>query len=359
EWGLALTYEEMKKYKEAIKHYRNSIDVIESVRGKLQSGEQKAGFLKEKIKIYEGLINLLFIRSSEDSGGSYIQESFHVAERARSRAFLDLLAEAEVTVASGLPEELRQEEEDLQIQLTNIQQKLLNPQLNVEERKGIYKELQSIESNYNDFILKIRANSPKYASLIYPVPYSLDKAQKELLDDKTYIIEFFMGEKNFFIWVISQDEVLWSKSFPSSEKLFDKINSYYTQISRRKLNLDFKLGKELFDTLLKEGLEQVPALSNLIIVPDGLLLRFPFEALVLEIKNGTPKYLLEDFTIAYAPSASVLGEIRKFQETETTKSIELLALGNPVIEGKGEEGNATVEYLRFSGVSLLDLPFAE
>jgi CHAT domain-containing protein/Tfp pilus assembly protein PilF len=360
EWGLALTYEEMKKYKEAIKHYRNSIDVIESVRGKLQSGEQKAGFLKEKIKIYEGLINLLVRQEGENPGKGYIQESFHIAERARSRAFLDLLAESEVTVATGLSEELRREEEDLQGQLTNIQQKLLNPQVKAEERKGIYKELQSIESNYSDFILKVRTNNPKYASLIYPEPYTLEKVQNILLDDKTFIFEFFIGEENSFVWLISRDKIIWSKSYPSSEKLFDKITSYQTQISRRKLNLDFKLGEELFGILLKEGLEQVPVLSNLVIIPDGLLLRFPFEVLVIGMEKGVPRYLLEDYSVAYAPSASVLGVIKMLEPAKTKNLVDLMAIGNPFF-GEEEEkaGNTALEFVRSRGVQLESLPYAE
>ena len=108
------------------------------------------------------------------------------------------------------------------------------------------------------------------------------------------------------MWVISRDKILWSKSLPSKSEFFEKIATYQNQISRRKIKLNFNLGKEIFDDLLKDALEQVPISSHLIIIPDGLLLRFPFEALVKEIKNGVPKYLLEDFTVTYAPSASVL-----------------------------------------------------
>lgn len=361
EWGFALSYEKKKNYHEAIKHYKNAISTIESVRGKLETEEQKVGFLRRRIKIYEDFINLLFkiIKKEKDSAKKYTLESFHLAERAKSRAFLELLAEAKVAPTAGILTELKSEEKSLQRKLTNTQQKLLDSKTKGDEREKLYLELQQIESKYNDFILKLRKKSPKYASLVYPEPYTLDKVQKELLNEKTFIIEFLIGEENSFIWIISKDKILWFNSFPSKPELFEKIASYQAQISQRRIKLDFQLGKEIHDFLLKDALGQVSLSSHLIIIPDGLLLRFPFEALVREIKDGIPRYLMEDFIISYAPSASVLGEIKRLQRAEIGEPIDLLALGNPVMEEERKATNSTIEYLRSSGVDLSPLPYAE
>lgn len=361
EWGLALSYEIENKYYEAIKHFQGAINTVESIRGKLETEEQKIGFLREKVKIYEGLINLLFkLREKDkDSAKEYVQKSFHVAERAKSRAFLDLIAEAKVAPTTGLPAGLESEEKNLQNQLTNIQQKLMDPKIKEAEREKLYNELHAIESKYNDFILELRKKSPRYASLVYPEPYTLDKVQRELLDEKTFIIEFFIGEENSFLWVISKDRILWFDTFPSESEFFEKIASYQNQISQRRIKLDFHLGKELFDVLLKDALEQIPVASHLIIIPDGLLLRFPFEALVKELKKEKPRYLLEDFTITYAPSASVLGEIKTLQKEKIDKPIDFFAMGNPIIEEEGKVESAAVEFLRSSGIQLISLPYAE
>jgi CHAT domain-containing protein/Tfp pilus assembly protein PilF len=359
EWGLALSYEKKEKFYEAVKHYKNAINTIESVRGKLETEEQKVGFLREKIKIFEGLIKLLFKLREKEPAKGHIQESFHVAERAKSRAFLDLIAEAKVAPLTGLSAELESEEKNLQNQLTNLQQQLLNPKIEEEKREKLYLELQEVESKYNDFILELRKKSPKYASLVYPEPYTLDKVQEELLDEKTFLIEFFIGEENSFLWVFSKDKIIWFGTFPNESEFFEKIASYQSQISQRRIKFDFQSGKELFDVLLKDALKEIPVSSHLVIIPDGFLLRFPFEALIKEIKNGNPRYLMEDFVISYAPSASVLGEIYKLQRTGISEPIDLIALGNPVIEEEGKAASAVVEYLRASGVPLTSLPYAE
>jgi len=358
EWGLALSHEKKAEYDQALRHYRNALDTVESIRGKLVSQEQKVGFLGETIDIYEGLIDLLIRLREKDPTGGNVAESFHLAERAKSRAFLELMAEAKVNLASGISQELETEEKNLQVLLTDLQQKLLDPELKGDQKEDLYKELQSAESRYNDFILELRKKTPEYASTAYPEPYTLEMAQSRLLDKDSYLLEFFLGKENVFLWAVSKDKILATQSFPAGHEVFKKILEYQTQIAQHKINLDFRLGKEIYDALLKGALGLIPASSHLIIIPDGLLLRFPFEALVKEVESGAPRYLLEDYVISYAPSASVLGEIKGTQRPAAAGPVDLLAMGNPVFEDKEKATRADVEYLR-AGAQLLPLPYAE
>jgi CHAT domain-containing protein/Flp pilus assembly protein TadD len=358
EWGLALSYDKKGDYDQALGHYRRALETVESIRGKLVTQEQKVGFLGETIDIYEGFIDLLFRLRQKDPSGAYVAESFHLAERAKSRAFLELLAEANVNLASGISQELEAEEKNLQVQLTGLQEKLRDPELKTEEKEALYKEIQTAESRYNDFVVELRRKTPGYASTAYPEPFTLAVAQDRLLDKDAYLLEFFAGKENVYLWVVSKDKVLSVRSFPSGHDVFKKIQEYQTQIAQRKLNLDVRLGKEIYDLLLKDALSPVAANSHLLIIPDGLLLRFPFEALVKETPGGGPSYLLEDYVISYAPSASVLGELMERKPRRSDWPFELLALGNPVYETADKTGAADVEYLR-AGSGLLPLPYAE
>jgi CHAT domain-containing protein/Tfp pilus assembly protein PilF len=358
EWGLARSYEKKEEYEEALRHYKNAVQMVESIRGKLLTQEQKVGFLGETIDIYEGLIELLFKLREKDPAREYLAESFHLAERAKSRAFLELMAEAKVNLTKGISRELETEEKNLQALLTDLQQKLLDPGIKAEEKENLYKELQSAESRYNDFILELREKTPEYASTVYPEPYTLDRAQTELLDKNTYLVEFFLGKQNAFLWVISKEKILWAQSIPRKHEVFLKILEYQTQIAQRKINLDFRLSQEIYDFLLKDALRPIPASSHLIIIPDGPLLRFPFEALVTEVKGHSPKYLLKDYVISYAPSASVLGEIEGRKGRAPDGPVDLLAMGNPVFEHQERAVQADMEYLR-AGARLLPLPYAE
>ena len=82
----------------------------------------------------------------------------------------------------------------------------------------------------------------------------------------------------------------------------------------------------LFKELLLPIEDVLPdSIEHLIIVPDGFLYFLPFEALIIESEN---KFVVEKFTISYAPSCSSLLFLKKKDvRIEHPKSI--LAIGNP------------------------------
>jgi CHAT domain-containing protein len=69
-----------------------------------------------------------------------------------------------------------------------------------------------------------------------------------------------------------------------------------------------------------------PAGARLLIVPDGALHHLPFETLVPPGAGAAPSRLVEVCEIAYAPSASTLGALRRLPPVAAR---DLLALGDP------------------------------
>ena len=96
----------------------------------------------------------------------------------------------------------------------------------------------------------------------------------------------------------------------------------------------------------------------------------PFEALVSRMEGQTPRYLVEDYPIAYLSSASLLKTLREAQARKTTKArFPLLAFANPVY-GRSETLGATRgesdldglrarAYLDLMGGTFLELPETE
>ena len=70
---------------DAATHYRAAIEAIESMRSRLGSSEFKTTFLSGTITAYERLIDVLAHQGRKE-------EALYVAEKARARAFLDMLA---------------------------------------------------------------------------------------------------------------------------------------------------------------------------------------------------------------------------------------------------------------------------
>jgi CHAT domain-containing protein len=83
--------------------------------------------------------------------------------------------------------------------------------------------------------------------------------------------------------------------------------------------------------LLKYVESQLKHVTNLRIVPDGSLWDLPFQAL----DNGDYRWLVEDYSISYAPSFSILREIQKKRRSSPIREeSELLAFGNPKISSQ-------------------------
>jgi CHAT domain-containing protein len=111
---------------------------------------------------------------------------------------------------------------------------------------------------------------------------------------------------------------------------------------------------QLYDLLLKPARAQLQNINSLIIVPDGVLWELPFQAL----QAAGNRYLIEDYTVAYAPSLTVLREMQKQRLRQTrppTAAPTLLAFGNPAF---GDETAARVKTV-FMDEQLGPLPEAE
>lgn len=79
-------------------------------------------------------------------------------------------------------------------------------------------------------------------------------------------------------------------------------------------------GRWLFDQLIAPLLAEIPADSDLILIPDGVLQRLPFATLVLP--NRT--FLIERQPLAIAPSASVF-----LHDSSSANILKVLVVAQP------------------------------
>ncbi|MFQ6094268.1 MAG: CHAT domain-containing protein, partial [bacterium] len=107
------------------------------------------------------------------------------------------------------------------------------------------------------------------------------------------------------------------------------------------------LGQNLCDMLIGPAREYLKPGVELIIIPDGILHYLPFGALVTQKaidQKQEARYLIEDYTISYAPSASVLDIlIERPARSVQIRRRELLAFGDPLFGETTEEADLTLE----------------
>jgi CHAT domain-containing protein len=294
---------------EAVPYYQRAIRQIESTRALLESEEYRQSYFEGGVNVYERLI-----RDLVASGRT--EEAFNYSERARSRAFLDVLG-TKVQLAN-VQSGLLHEEMALQERVAGLKAKL---QSSDESTGDLRRELREAEKAYDSFLAKVRKQNKEQTSLMTVEPLTLKQVQ-ELLPPGITLVEYFVGQVSTRVWIIEKERMQYVGIRMGKQGLAERVRTLRDSI--------FALGqKEKFNessTFLYQELIQpiLPHASGkeLIVVPHDVLHYLPFHALV----GPDGRYLIEKYPIYYLSSASLLQFVKEKRKAGGEK---VLAFGNP------------------------------
>lgn len=362
---LGQCYEKENDYLQALINYKKSIDTVDHIRSQISIDLYKAGFVRDKLKVYESLIDLLYRLNKDDATKSYAWELFQTVERAKARAFMEEVGESKIDIGERLSTELKQKENEISRKISQIMQKLSKKDLSRKRREELLSALQQAEDEYLNLISQMRVEAPGVVELISPLPCNVGQVQK-LLDGKTALIEYFLGENQSVMFFITKDEIR-VHSLPSRSEMEKSLKAYLKVLSDSPKK-QFK-GILAANRICKEILPNIPdSMENLIIVPDGVLYYLPFETLLLTPQGQRKEshYLIERYKISYVPSSSALLFLSE-NKPESKRSKNLLAFGNPSYtltnSSKSGKADAEVEIMRElyldQGFDFSPLPYSE
>lgn len=337
--GLANAYETLGNWEKAEEYYRLAIESVEKVRLETLTEDRKIGFWQIKQETVERAISLLHRRHEKEPQAGYDAQAFAYTERARARAFLDLLAEAKVKVRRGLSPEVQQQEQAIFRKISKIRKKLLQENLSTTETTKLEQDLARAEERLHEFQQQLRLTHPAYAALQYPEPFDLRKVQHEVLGPDTLLLEFMLGEKQSFLWAVSKKECR-MVALPARAEIEKRVECYRQVItwppsSQESFARYFHQAQRLYDLLLKPIEKTLNQYEQVVIVPDGLLHYLPFETLVMRPvtrKTVHPHLLLSNHRMSYASSASALGLLHTGRGGSNGKERQLLAYADPVFK---------------------------
>lgn len=367
---LGQCYEVYNQFSKAIDCYKMSISVIEYIRGQIFLDTYKAGFVKDKLRIYENLIGLLFRLYAGNKSGKFVEEIFRMVERAKAQAFLENLRESRIDIKERLNPEFSYREKKISSEISSIVVKLSQTDLSEEKREDLILKLKQKEDEYVEFISKIRAEIPEVAKLVSPEPCHLKDLVGQLLDNKTALIEYFLGERRSLMFLVTKDRVN-LYSLPSKESIERSLRAYLKILSQPPSGKfeGFLASKRIYKEFLSQALKSVPdSIENLVIIPDGILYYFPFETLIItsQDQDKQDKFLIEEYKVASAPSSSsLLFLLKKKLKKNTSKGF--LAFANPFYDIKSSSGNnghrlyteVLKELYSNQGSDLTSLPFSQ
>jgi CHAT domain-containing protein len=326
--------------------YKKSLDAIEYLRSRINLDYYKLGFMKNKSGVHEAAVDLLYRSGREDGGSGRAEDLFDTVERAKARAFLETLGEEDGDIRRRLNPSLKQKEDEISGRISAVIRELAKGDLPPRRRVDLQKALRRYEDEYHQHISRIRGEAPDLAGVLSALPIRVEQVQERLLDEKTAILEYFLGEKTSLLFLITKKK--WDiLPLPPRREIESSINAYLKLLSDPPQEewagalAAQRLSRELFLPALKILPSPV---ERLIFIPDGLLLYLPFET--LDLSSASPSseegFLISRYTVSYAPSCSSLLFLKERKGKERYAR-NLLAFGSPLPPpGKATDGKKRV-----------------
>ncbi len=322
--GLARLDIEAGDREGAVTKLYDAVEVIETMRADIKIEQLKEGFLADKLAVYETLVTLL-----ADLGRP--TEAFEVAERSRSRNFVDLLGNQRLSLASALDQERYDRQQTLKARISE-HEALIAQSADPEERASYGSALHGLRDDYDDLMLEIQAENPQLASLVSVSPVRADHL-REILDPGLVLLAYYVVPEQVLCWVIRNNGMDLVRVPVGRDLLAETLLDY----RRMTQNLEplTETSEKLFRWLAAPVLDRLEGAAAVGIIPHNALHYLSFATLA----DGEG-YLIDRFPLFYLPAASLF-DYAKARRTGN-RNPATLAIGNPDL-----------------GEAALELPFAE
>ncbi|HWE60230.1 MAG TPA: CHAT domain-containing protein [Chloroflexota bacterium] len=295
---------------EAIASYQQAIAAVESLRSRLKAEEARSGFLATRLAPYERVIALCL--ASPDR----MALAFEMVERAKARAFIELLANQPLRPPQAVPRPLLDRERSLREALAHLYQ--MGVHAGAPGPAG--ERAATLEDELEDVYRQLRRLDAQYTGLRTVDTLSLAEVRRRLPEGQA-LLEYFSADQELGCFVIANGRVhgqlLPGLSVLAARAMESPVDA--TVPSALGVVADPELSQALFAAALAPIVDLLAGCADLIVVPHGALHYLPLHAL----GAGTP--LLARHRVCYAPSASIL--LRERPQPQSVPQHSCLALG--------------------------------
>jgi CHAT domain-containing protein len=319
---IGASYWREGKNADAISYFRQAANALDATAVDVKVEELLAGYLGSNRRLYFDLLVEMLVHEGHE------QEAFAHAERARARAFLQLVGNHRLSAERGADPALVREAEALRTHIAEREQAARKAK--PDDAKRIAADLEREHQRYRTLTTRVKVSNPEYAALTNVEPLQIETVQKELPADVT-LISYFVSPNVVHAWTIDrttashtvlpvdrarlQRIVCWAAQFGPHEQM--------RGVRRPGMTCnETATAEEAFDALIAPLLSGIQT-DKLTLVPHGVLHYVPFAALR---NRATGRYLIEDHTLTYTPSASALRFLRAKESPVTGGA---LVLGDP------------------------------
>lgn len=283
----------MGRFEEARREYAESIHLIEQMRQGSSQEELRATFLESQRRVYFEVIDCCLEQGDYDAALEYI-------ERLKSRNLAEILEGRNLFPKNASPDELRQLDQ-LRLRLRVTSHRLSNEHSS--SLSGtILSDFYEAREAYRNFVHKMKSKDPSFDPE-HTLTVSYAEMQALVDEPSTALIELFpMRDKTVAFLVLSERRIEETTVF--IEGYTEANMAQDLEAIKKKDQLEDTL-RRLYDRLFLSLQPYLKGITKVVFVPYSGLHLMPLHAMFTE-KNGSRKYLIDDFLVTYAPSAKIL-----------------------------------------------------
>jgi CHAT domain-containing protein len=338
----------------AEKNYRESVKILEILREDVAGGEEEMlAFVEKRGRVYRRLISLLLKQGKTAEALKYLEQSRLQKLRDQFDQLSPHLGTEEEEGAREKEKKLREQIEEVRAELTGEKSKPKEKQ-DVKKIAQLEKALGVKKQEYIEYINDLREKFPELASLLAIQPDSLIDLQSQL-PPQVAIVQYLILEEGLYIFVVTDKSLSYREVKVTQSDLEEKIDYLRSLLMNPQIPLNlgpletktlmpkdkgrsdlyemfipsfFKASQELYHLLIKPVEEEISQFKVLGIIPNGQLHLLPFPVLGGTNPKGEFRFLLEDKSLFFLNSQSIL----KFAQERGKKIAgkgHLIAFGNP------------------------------
>lgn len=333
---LGLVQEARGERDEAFAAFQKAHAALEHLRSHLHAEDLKVSFLKDKLSVYESLVTTCLALAPD---GAYHDMAFGYIEQAKSRSLADLIAFRATTLAPRVPglatEEVRRLRQELnwhyrQLELADVTREKRTAR-GVESSRN---RARALEKRLSRSLDELRRTDEEFSALQSGGTFSLEEIRATLPSD-TILLEYYQARGQIYVCILGRDrlDVVPLGDFAAVRNVQRLLRF---QLSKFRLGADYvgaSAGRlraatethllELHAALIAPVRDRLQA-AHLIVVPHDILHYLPFHAL---FDGG--RFLIDEFTVSYAPSSSVYALCRTKQANSSGGSL-IMGLPDPL-----------------------------
>ncbi len=362
-----------ERLKLSFQHFQACDTLISSALKNMRTKSDKISLGEKASDIYKEAVNVsLDLANKEINQPAEAQQlrayAFYFSEKNKSSVLLDALAGAEAQKYAGIKNILLQKEHKLKTDIAFYKKILAEDGDSIKKAKFSDK-LFKANRRYDSLIIYFEKEYPEYYDLKYNQKPASVKQISKIIDRKSAIISYQIGDSSITIFAIKRNEFFVtrvSKPKELNEKV-ENLRKYISDLTLLTSEIKSSTNKsvkeyektafEFYNLLFPEEIRMFLGKNtkNLIIIPDGLLATLPFEVFHTEKYNtewtgwsnkeyfSKMPYLVKKYNISYNYSANLF--YKSFRKKKKQKDIEIKKLNDwlafaPVFDNENIAGTA-------------------